>query len=247
MVDSTWAHQQRRDGGWTAFDSEKPRATNWLASIIGAKEELPSHIDQKPSADDVSHRLKGIKRSFLRRLPSAQSLWRRGPRLTDQSRSSVSIPSATTVRFVLLCALWYTTSALSSNTGKSIMTLFRYPVTLTFVQFGFVAGYCLLFMSPLVRFSRLRYPNKAIIQSTFPMGVFQVGGHIFSSMAISRIPVSTVHTIKVSVRVFPSTVVYLTGKSRLSRRYLPSRRTPSYSASATPRRRTFRCCRSHLA
>ncbi|EIW59787.1 TPT-domain-containing protein [Trametes versicolor FP-101664 SS1] len=198
MVDSTWAHQQRREGGWAAFDSEKPRATNWLASIIGAKEELPSHIDQKPSADDVAHRLKGIKRSFLRRLPSTESIWpqRRGPRLTDQGRSSVSIPSATTVRFVLLCALWYTTSALSSNTGKSIMTLFRYPVTLTFVQFGFVAGYCLLFMSPLVRFSRLRYPNKAIIQSTFPMGVFQVGGHIFSSMAISRIPVSTVHTIK---------------------------------------------------
>lgn len=29
------------------------------------------------------------------------------------------------------------------------------------------------------------------------MGLFQVGGHIFSSIAISRIPVSTVHTIKV--------------------------------------------------
>ncbi|KAI0687152.1 triose-phosphate transporter family-domain-containing protein [Cerioporus squamosus] len=105
-------------------------------------------------------------------------------------------PSATTVRFVLLCCLWYTTSALSSNTGKSIMTLFRYPVTLTFVQFGFVAAYCLLFMSPMVGFSKLRRPNKAIIRNTLPMGVFQVGGHIFSSMAISRIHVSTVHTIK---------------------------------------------------
>lgn len=28
------------------------------------------------------------------------------------------------------------------------------------------------------------------------MGMFQVGGHVFSSIAISRIPVSTVHTIK---------------------------------------------------
>ncbi|KAH9852634.1 TPT-domain-containing protein [Lenzites betulinus] len=198
MVDSSWAHQQRRDGGWAAFDSEKPRSANWLASLIGTKEALPSHIDQKPSADDVAHRLKGIKRSFLRRIPSTESIWpsQRGLRLTGQGRSSVAIPSATTMRFVLLCALWYTTSALSSNTGKSIMTLFRYPVTLTFIQFGFVAAYCLLFMSPLVRFSRLRYPNKAIIKSTFPMGVFQVGGHIFSSMAISRIPVSTVHTIK---------------------------------------------------
>ncbi|KAI0369140.1 TPT-domain-containing protein [Pilatotrama ljubarskyi] len=202
MVDSSWAQQQRRDAsGWAAFDTEKPRrlgGTNWLASFIGAKDELPTHIDPKPSSVEVAQRLKGMKRSFLRRLPSTDSLWtqHRGDRLTTTGRSTVTIPSAATVRFVLLCALWYTTSALSSNTGKSIMTLFRYPVTLTFVQFGFVAAYCLLFMSPLVRFSRLRKPNKAIIQSTFPMGVFQVGGHIFSSMAISRIPVSTVHTIK---------------------------------------------------
>ena len=77
------------------------------------------------------------------------------------------------------------------------MNQFRYPVTLTFVQFGFVAAYCLLFMSPIIRFSRLRRPTRAILRDTLPMGCFQVGGHIFSSMAISRIPVSTTHTIKV--------------------------------------------------
>jgi solute carrier family 35 protein E1 len=103
--------------------------------------------------------------------------------------------------FLLLCCLWYTTSALSSNTGKVILSQFRYPITLTFIQFGFVAGYCLLFMTPLIRFSRLRTPTKAIIQSTLPMSMFQVGGHMFTSMAISRIPVSTVHTIKVSPNV----------------------------------------------
>ncbi|TFY53744.1 hypothetical protein EVJ58_g9279 [Rhodofomes roseus] len=110
--------------------------------------------------------------------------------------SPTLIPSVSTVQFVLLCALWYTTSALSSNTGKVIMNEFRYPITLTFVQFGFVAGYCLLFMSPVIRFSNFRSPTKAIFHSTVPMGLFQVGGHISSSMAISRIPVSTVHTIK---------------------------------------------------
>ncbi|KAI0331622.1 TPT-domain-containing protein [Cubamyces sp. BRFM 1775] len=202
MVDSSWANQHRRGAnGWAAFDSEKPRranGSNWLAGFFGSKDELPTHIDHKPSADDVSQRLKGLKRSILHRLPSTESIWprQRALRLTGQGQSTAAAPSAATVRFVLLCALWYTTSALSSNTGKSIMTTFRYPVTLTFVQFGFVAAYCLLFMSPLVRFSKLRSPNKAIIQSTLPMGIFQVGGHIFSSMAISRIPVSTVHTIK---------------------------------------------------
>ncbi|KAF8513004.1 TPT-domain-containing protein [Hysterangium stoloniferum] len=100
------------------------------------------------------------------------------------------------LRFVFLCSLWYMSSAMSSNTGKAILNQFRYPVTLTFVQFGFVAGYCLLFMSPALRVSRLRTPTRAIIRSTVPMAVFQVGGHIFSSVAIGRIPVSTVHTIK---------------------------------------------------
>lgn len=116
---------------------------------------------------------------------------------TLPARTSFTMPSPETMRFVFLCSLWYTSSALSSNTGKQILNQFKYPVSLTFVQFGFVAGYCLLFMSPVVRFTTLRRPTKRILTDTLPMGLFQVGGHIFSSMAISRIPVSTVHTIKV--------------------------------------------------
>ena len=118
--------------------------------------------------------------------PSSIALWH---------RSSTSRHSS--LKFVLQCSIWYASSAMSSNTGKSIMNHFRYPVTLTFVQFFFVASYCAIFMSPLVGFSRLRPPTRAIFNATLPMGAFQVGGHIFSSMAISRIPVSTVHTIKV--------------------------------------------------
>ncbi|CCA75048.1 related to SLY41 protein [Serendipita indica DSM 11827] len=116
----------------------------------------------------------------------------------DASSSTTSLlgAEASTVRFVLLCCLWYASSALSSNTGKSIMVIFKFPVTLTFVQFGFIAGYCLLLASPVLRLAKLRRPTPAIIRSTLPMAAFQVGGHISSSMAISRIPVSTVHTIK---------------------------------------------------
>lgn len=140
--------------------------------------------------------LDGLRISAQRYLPSSSG---------RASRSLTSAPSSTAsnITFVLLCGLWYTTSAISSNTGKAILNQFRYPITLTFVQFGFVAFYCLLFMSPLVRFSRLRMPTKIIVQSTFPMGLFQVGGHIFSSIAISRIPVSTVHTIKVGFDTLP--------------------------------------------
>jgi hypothetical protein len=158
-----------------------------------------------------------IKRYLLGYWPSSNALpvsntsGRRSPmsriiHLPKPPLPAIIPPEASgTIHFILLCSLWYTTSALSSNTGKAIMTQFRYPVTLTFVQFGFVALYCLLIMSPAIRFSRLRKPTRAIIRNTLPMGLFQVGGHIFSSLAISRIPVSTVHTIKVRCDPFLST------------------------------------------
>ncbi|GAA5917409.1 hypothetical protein JCM6882_000851 [Rhodosporidiobolus microsporus] len=139
------------------------------------------------------------------------------------------IPSASTIGFVLLCSLWYLSSAFSSNTGKSILTRFRYPVTLTFVQFAFVAGYSLLILFLRDRFGAalggghghghalgggggglakrrgsmgtlggwgVRKPSRSMFHGTFVMSLFQIAGHVFSSMAIARVPVSTVHTIK---------------------------------------------------
>ncbi|KAI9636500.1 triose-phosphate transporter family-domain-containing protein [Dioszegia hungarica] len=108
---------------------------------------------------------------------------------------TLTVPKADTVRFVALCILWYGSSALSSNTGKVIMTSFRFPVTMTIIQFFFVAGYCII-ISKLGWATRLRTVNWTHVRSTLPMAGFQVGGHIFSSLAISRVPVSTVHTIK---------------------------------------------------
>ena len=157
---------------------------NFLANLRKAISNFLQSSEILPTSTSISHRGNGLGRGR--------------PSLTHISSPSLTaLPSPSTARFVLLCSLWYASSALSSNTGKAIMNQFRYPVTLTFVQFGFVAAYCLLFMSPIIRFSRLRRPTRAILKDTIPMGCFQVGGHIFSSMAISRIPVSTTHTIKV--------------------------------------------------
>lgn len=152
-------------------------------------------------ASDFSSSLAGLPDLVSRYLPFSQG---RSMMMTGR-RPMTTAPGSSNFLFILLCGLWYSTSALSSNTGKAILTQFRYPVTLTFVQFGFVASYCLLFMSPAIRFTRMRKPTRAILRNTFPMGLFQVGGHIFSSIAISRIPVSTVHTIKVSNTTFSNT------------------------------------------
>ena len=196
----------------------------WLAS--NPRDTIPMHHHQKSGSDTAEWKgssqrrglLTNLRRAIRNVLRSSDTL----PNFTSMSRRAgglsagrpipasitsphlFSVPSLSTLRFIFLCALWYASSALSSNTGKAILNEFRYPVTLTFVQFGFVAAYCMLFMSPIIRFSRMRRPSRAILRDTLPMGFFQVGGHIFSSMAISRIPVSTTHTIKVSAHQRPS-------------------------------------------
>lgn len=144
--------------------------------------------------------LTNIKKYVLRRSSTASQNFQFLPSFNWRTRGSLTARTESTpfetARFAFLCVIWYTTSALSSNTGKTILIQFRYPVSLTIIQFAFVAAYCLIFMSPLIQFSRLQYPTRSILMTTLPMGAFQVGGHMFSSMAISRIPVSTVHTIK---------------------------------------------------
>lgn len=48
---------------------------------------------------------------------------------------------------------------------------------------------------PVLR-NGIRKPSREIIMTTLPLTAFQIGGHILSSDAMSRIPVSLVHTIK---------------------------------------------------
>lgn len=103
-------------------------------------------------------------------------------------------------KFLICCLMWYISSSLSSNTGKQIMNSFKYPVTLTFVQFLFVACWSAI-MEKLFNKHNIKKPTKIIIQTIVPLSLFMIVGHVFSSIAISRIPVSLVHTIKVKKKL----------------------------------------------
>lgn len=175
--------QRMNDGGWGA--DPRTRNTIPMYNLSWRQEDKDGF---KAFTSRAARSMASIKSYVLRQFSHTR---------TSRVSLTSAKPSNSNMKFLVLCGIWYSTSALSSNTGKAILTQFRYPVTLTFIQFGFVAFYCLLLMSPIIRFSRLRAPTWAIVRSTLPMGMFQVGGHMFSSIAISRIPVSTVHTIKV--------------------------------------------------
>ena len=103
--------------------------------------------------------------------------------------------------------LWYTSSALTNTSSKSILNAFDKPATLTLVQFAFVSFYCVFSAWLASLFPRLktavpalkhgiRYPTAEVVRTTLPLAAFQIGGHLLSSTATSRIPVSLVHTIK---------------------------------------------------
>ncbi|KAK4889721.1 hypothetical protein LTR27_011522 [Elasticomyces elasticus] len=118
-----------------------------------------------------------------------------------------SLKAPVSMRLVVLCGVWYATSILTNTSSKAILTALPRPVTLTIVQFMLVSFWC-LFLSWLAKRNAavrnampvlkngIRRPNKEIIMVTLPLTAFQIGGHILNSDAMSRIPVSLVHTIK---------------------------------------------------
>ncbi|KAK6071885.1 ATP synthase beta chain [Seiridium cupressi] len=110
-------------------------------------------------------------------------------------------------QLIILCVMWYMSSALTNTSSKSILNAFDKPATLTMVQFFLVAFYCitsswLASIFPNLRTSipalkyPIRQPSRDVINTTLPLAAFQIGGHLLSASATSKIPVSLVHTVK---------------------------------------------------
>lgn len=107
----------------------------------------------------------------------------------------------------ILCLAWYASSALTNTSSKSILNAFNKPATLTLIQFAFVSSLCVVMawlatIFPVLRTKitalkhPIRAPTRDVIMTTLPLAAFQIGGHLLSSTATARIPVSLVHTIK---------------------------------------------------
>lgn len=190
------------------------------------------------------------------------------PKVGDKDRShkrthSALLPSPKTSAFIISCLLWYLSSALSSNTSKALLSApkhtdaarvppFPYPVTLTLLQFVFIHILSSAVASPAVmrHVPGMRKPVTRIVSNPgwkrildmAKLSVFNVIGHALSTVAISRVPVSTVHTIKVCG-------IYVIGNvthnfCRLSHRCSRCFHFAFYSTSITLSWRICRCFRS---
>ncbi|WFD28039.1 hypothetical protein MNAN1_003047 [Malassezia nana] len=140
--------------------------------------------------------------------PSAETRARRGNAHEDVVLDAQSHASSIPV-LLALCLLWYTSSALSSNTSKSLLSrspvaseaLFPYPVTLTLVQFVFVNVFCYVgtrrsLLGEFTLAKRLVHISWRQMRDIVQISVFNVLGHALSSLAVSHVEVSLVHTIK---------------------------------------------------
>ncbi|KAL9050491.1 MAG: hypothetical protein Q9162_006598 [Coniocarpon cinnabarinum] len=98
-------------------------------------------------------------------------------------------------------------SIFSNASSKSILIAFRKPITLTVIQFAFVALWCVTSAQVARAFPTLKTaipvlkheiqrPSRDLVMTTLPLTVFQIGGHVLNADAMARIPVSLVHTIK---------------------------------------------------
>ncbi|SZF03321.1 unnamed protein product [Blumeria hordei] len=121
--------------------------------------------------------------------------------VTDALKAPVS------AKLIILCIIWYLSSALTNTSSKAILNAFPKPATLTMIQFAFVAFFCFFFswmsiihpplrdLIPALRHG-IRYPTRDVLATTLPLAAFQIGGHLLSASATAKIPVSLVHTIK---------------------------------------------------
>ncbi|KAL3421265.1 triose-phosphate transporter [Phlyctema vagabunda] len=125
----------------------------------------------------------------------------------DVQEIGVALRAPVSPKLVILCLIWYSSSALTNTSSKVILNVFPQPATLTMVQFGFVSTLCVFLswfsnMVPALKNRVLalrhgiRRPSKEVFRTTLPMAIFSLVGHLLSSKATTLIAVSLVHTIK---------------------------------------------------
>ncbi|XP_054159863.1 tectonin beta-propeller repeat-containing protein 1-like [Oppia nitens] len=109
----------------------------------------------------------------------------------------------TAIRVLILCLLWYITSAGNGVIGKLLLQSFPYPITVTIVQLLSITIYSLPALSLISRGKReptleWSYYVKIIIPLAFGKFFASVSSHI----SLWAVPVSYAHTVKASMPLF---------------------------------------------
>ncbi|KAL8918960.1 MAG: hypothetical protein Q9208_007070 [Pyrenodesmia sp. 3 TL-2023] len=206
-------HQEDGDGrritGRTASPRSYPRPSGattrndkWQARKDHHVVWGNGHVNPTPSKHGHGH---GRQKSISEAIHTIRT--RKGSVSANAAELADALKAPVSVRLIVLCLVWYMSSALTNTSSKTILNAFPQPITLTVIQFACVSSWCITFallgrlFPPLQRAipvlkHGIRYPTRDVIRTTLPLALFQIGGHILSSTATEKIPVSLVHTIK---------------------------------------------------
>ncbi|KAG0229221.1 suppressor of loss of ypt1 [Actinomortierella wolfii] len=167
------------------YDQQEQQKKNARSALHGITAILPPSLNHSLSnAIHSVHTLIEDKRDASFSLPSSRdSLPTSSSGVGARSRSFSGLFKKIykASKLPALCLLWYLSSAVTNNIGKQIMNQFRYPVTLTFIQFVFVSLFCFL-SSSVLRLTDIRRPTVGIIQMTAPLVGFQALSPLFTVM-----------------------------------------------------------------
>ena len=101
------------------------------------------------------------------------------------------------VGVTILIAGWYLASSFSNNLNKQILMVYPHPIILTIAQLGFIALYSFLFLWKTNKLQLL--PLHDIIHLVLPLGFINFLSHLLTYSSLANVPVSFMHTIKVSL------------------------------------------------
>ncbi|ODV93452.1 hypothetical protein PACTADRAFT_22478, partial [Pachysolen tannophilus NRRL Y-2460] len=114
------------------------------------------------------------------------------------------------MRVIALCGVWYFVSSTTSQLTKEVLDNFPYPSFVGEFQFFISSVYCIIlsfifqsFPNWIQFFPKGTVPvngklviNRIILRTTIPLGIFQFLGKFSSLASTSRVPISTVSSIK---------------------------------------------------
>ena len=106
------------------------------------------------------------------------------------------------LRIVFICVCWYIVSSCNGVLGKTILSQFPFPMTMTMVQLGSIA----LWSPPLLKLLGVRSYEattwKYHWKMLFPLAFAKFLSSVLAHISIWKVPVSYAHTVKASMPIF---------------------------------------------
>jgi len=105
------------------------------------------------------------------------------------------------LKIVFICIGWYIVSSTNGVLGKTVLSQFPYPMTVTMVHLASIA----LFSTPLLKMLQIRENestwshHKSIL---LPLAFGKFVSSVFSHISLWKVPVSYAHTVKASMPIF---------------------------------------------